>query len=174
MGLMNKGLLVIGFFLVPVVISAEEKQNDVRAWGSIEESGGVRDIQTNMSLIQIAQAASTTAGSSETTVSVKSLLEAKVLDSTNREMGTVRGFLVDPQSGKLVRADIALSGGGGLLGKGGEQQLSVPWEQLSVKRQEGSFVLVLNQQAMEKVQSIQSQKQESSGKQEQQREQKSK
>jgi hypothetical protein len=59
--------------------------------------------------------------------------------------------------------------GGGLVGKGGEQQFSVPWEQLSVKRQEGNFVFVLNQQAMEKVQSIQ--KQESSGKQDQQRQQ---
>ena len=67
-----------------------------------------------------------------------------------------------------MRADIVLKGGG-LLGKGGEQQFSVPWEQLAVKRHEGSFVLVLNQQAMERVQSIQ--KQESSEKQDQQRQQ---
>ena len=70
--------------------------------------------------------------------------------------GTVRSLLVDPQSGKLVRADISLKGGGG-LGKGSDQQLSVPWEQLSVKRQEGSFVFVLNQEAMQKIQNIQKQ-----------------
>ena len=67
-------------------------------------------------------------GSSETTVSVKSLLDAKVLDSTNREMGTVRSLLVDPQTGKLVRADIDVKGSGS-FGKGSDQQLSVPWEQ---------------------------------------------
>jgi hypothetical protein len=64
---------------------------------------------------------------------------------------------VDPQAGKLVRADITLKGGGGVMGRGSDQQISVPWEQLSVKRQEGNFVVVLNQEAMQKIQSIQQQ-----------------
>jgi sporulation protein YlmC with PRC-barrel domain len=88
---------------------------------------------------------------------VKPLLDAKVLDSTNRELGNLRTLIVDPQTGKLVRADIALKGGGGVMGKGGDQQISVPWEQLSVKRQEGNFVVVLNQEPMQKIQSIQKQ-----------------
>ena len=149
----NSALVALGVFLLSVGVSAQQNS------------------YTAPARTQTAQTTGTPSGSAETTVSVKSLLDAKVLDSTNREMGTIRSFLIDPQSGKLVRADITLSGGG-ILGKGGEQQLSVPWEQLSVKRQEGNFVLVLNQQAMENVQSIQ--KQESSGKQDQQREQKSK
>ena len=38
---------------------------------------------------QTGEGARSSTTSSETTVSVKSLLDAKVLDSTNREMGTV-------------------------------------------------------------------------------------
>ncbi len=44
------------------------------------------------------------------------------------------------------------------------------WEQLSVKRQGGSFVLVLNQEAMQKIQTIE--KQYTSNKQTQQQQQK--
>jgi hypothetical protein len=95
----------------------------------------------------------TPATSSDTTVSVKALLDAKVLDSTNRELGSLRGILADPQTGKLVRADIALKGSGGLLVKS-DQQLSVSWDQVSIKRQEGNLVLVLNQEAIQKIQAI--------------------
>lgn len=92
----------------------------------------------------------------DATVSAKALLDAKVLDSSNREMGNVRNLLVDPQNGKLVRADIALKGSSGILSKS-DHQLSVPWEQVAVKRQGGSFVLVLNQEAMQKIQTIEKQ-----------------
>ena len=61
-----------------------------------------------------------------------------------------------PADRKVGRADITLKGGG-VIGKGSDQQISVPWEQLSVKRQEGNFVVVLNQEAMQKIQSIQQQ-----------------
>ena len=67
-----------------------------------------------------------------------------------------------------MRADIDVKGSSS-FGKGSDQQLSVPWEQVLVKRYEGNFVLVLKQEALEKVQSIQ--KQESSGKQNQQAQQ---
>ena len=163
MGLLNNGLLGLGLLLVPLTAAAQTPSDGSRI--GFEELAGGREIHLQTlrpSPIQTAQATSTTAGSAETTVSVKSLLDAKVLDSSNREMGTVRSLLVDPQTGKLVRADISLKGGGG-LGKGSDQQLSVPWEQLSVKRQEGSFVFLLNQEAMQKIQSIQ--KQDSSEKQ---------
>ena len=95
----------------------------------------------------------TTTTTSDTTVSVKALLDAKVLDSTNRELGSLRGLLADPQTGKIVRADIALKGSGGLLAKA-DQQLSVPWDQVSIKRLEGNLVLVLNQDAIQKIQAI--------------------
>jgi sporulation protein YlmC with PRC-barrel domain len=159
---MKIGIFALSFFLGPVV-AAVPSGDEARA--TVDELSGAAEInsQTLGSLpIQIVQATSTTAGSTDTAVSVKSLLDAKVLDSSNREMGTIRSLLADPQSGKLVRADIALKGGGG-IGKGSDQQLSVPWEQLSVKRQEGNFVLVLNQEAIQKIQTIQ--KQDSSEKQ---------
>ena len=94
-----------------------------------------------------------TGTTTDTTVSVKALLDAKVLDSTNRELGSLRGLLADPQTGKIVRADIGLKGSGGLLSKG-DQQLSVPWEQLSIKRLEGNLVVVLSAEAIQKIQAI--------------------
>jgi sporulation protein YlmC with PRC-barrel domain len=166
----TRRLLAIGFFLVPFGVAEKTPGDEARA--VVEELSDASEMHSQMlkpSLTQTAQATSTIAGSAETTVSVKSLLDAKVLDSTNREIGTLRSLLADPQTGKLVRADIALKGSG-LMGKGGDQQLSVPWEQLSVKRQEGNFVLVLNQEAMQKLQSIE--KQDSSGKQDRQGQQK--
>jgi hypothetical protein len=77
-----------------------------------------------------------------------------VFDSGNREIGTLRNVFADPQTGKLVRADIALKGGGLLKS---DQQLSVPWEQLSVKRQEGNFIVVLKQETIEKMQKSENQ-----------------
>jgi sporulation protein YlmC with PRC-barrel domain len=153
----STGLLALGLFIVPFGAAAQTPDDEAPA--AVEDLSGAGEIhsQTRMPpLTQTAQNTSTTAGSSETAISVKSLLDAKVLDSTNREMGTIKSLLADPQSGKLVRADIALKGGG-VLGKGSDQQISVPWEQLSVKRQEGNFVVVLNQEAMQKIQSIQQQ-----------------
>ena len=119
--------------------------------------------------MELAQATGTTSNPSssaaDATVSVKTLLDAKVLDASNRELGSVKTLLADPQTGKLVRADIGLKGSGGIVTKS-DQQVSVPWEQLAVKRQGGSFVLVLNQEAMQKIQTIE--KQDNSNKQNQQ------
>lgn len=167
----NTALLALGLCIAPLAAAAQTPNEEARA---VEELSGASEIDSQTLRpppTQTAQATSTTtAGSAETTVSVKALLDAKVLDSANREMGTIRTLLADPQTGKLVRADIALKGNSGLIGKGSDQQLSVPWEQLSVKRQEGSFVLVLNQEAMQKIQSLE--KQDSSGKQDRQGQQK--
>ena len=150
-------LLALDLLIVPLGATAQPAGGEARA--AIEESASSEiDSRTlRPAPTQTAQTTSTTASSSETTISVKSLLDAKVLDSTNRELGTIGSLLVDPQTGKLVRADITLKGGGGVMGRGSDQQISVPWEQLSVKRQEGNFVVVLNQEAMQKIQSIQKQ-----------------
>jgi hypothetical protein len=157
MRLLNRELLALSFLMVPLGAATQSPGDEARA--AIEESAST-EIQSQTlrsGPTQTAQATGTTAGSSETTLSVKSLLDAKVLDSTNRELGTIGSLLVGPQTGKLVRADITLKGGGGVMGRGSDQQISVPWEQLSVKRQEGNFVVVLNQEAMQKIQSIQKQ-----------------
>jgi sporulation protein YlmC with PRC-barrel domain len=84
-------------------------------------------------------------------ISVQSLIDSKVLDQDNKEMGTVKNLMLDLRTGKLVRADIALGRGGFLGIKAGEQRISVPWEQVSVKRHEGSLVVVMNQQAVETI-----------------------
>jgi sporulation protein YlmC with PRC-barrel domain len=149
--------MVLSFVTIPLGAAGQTSGDEARA--AIEEpaSTEIHSQTLRSGPMQTAQASSTTAGSSETTLSVKSLLDAKVLDSTNRELGTIGSLLVDPQTGKLVRADITLKGGGGVIGRGSDQQISVPWEQLSVKRQEGNFVIVLNQEAMQKIQSIQKQ-----------------
>ena len=153
----NGALLALGFLIVPLATAAQTPSDHARA--GVEESASteIHSQALKLAPTQIAQSTSATAGSTETTVSVKSLLDAKVLDSTNRELGTLGTLLADPQTGKLVRADIMLKGGGGVMGRGSDQQISVPWEQLSVKRQEGNFVVVLNQEAMQKIQSIQRQ-----------------
>ena len=150
-------LLALDLLIVPLGATAQPAGGEARA--AIEESASseIHSRTLRPAPTQTAQTTSTTASSSETTISVKSLLDAKVLDSTNRELGTIGSLLVDPQTGKLVRADITLKGGGGVMGRGSDQQISVPWEQLSVKRQEGNFVVVLNQEAMQKIQSIQKQ-----------------
>ncbi|HEU4343277.1 MAG TPA: peptidoglycan-binding protein [Candidatus Binatia bacterium] len=98
-----------------------------------------------------AQEISPKAEGTETMISVQALVNSKVLDRDNKQMGTVKNLMLDPKSGKLVRADIALGRGGFLGIQTGEQRVSVPWEQLSVKRQEGELVLVMNQEFVERI-----------------------
>jgi sporulation protein YlmC with PRC-barrel domain len=88
---------------------------------------------------------------SNTLVSAQALTNSKVLDADSRELGSVKNIMVDPTSGKLVRADISL-GRGGVLGMGdGDQRFSVPWEQLALKRQGDKFVFVLSQQFVDTI-----------------------
>jgi sporulation protein YlmC with PRC-barrel domain len=89
--------------------------------------------------------------SGQATISLRSLVNSKVLDRDNKEMGTVKDLMLDLGSGKLVRADIALGNGGFLGITSGEQRISVPWEQLSVKRHDGGLVVVMNQEVVEKI-----------------------
>src|SRR5688500_17813967 len=95
----NRALLVLSFLMVPLGAAAQTPSEEARA--AIEESASteIHSQTLRWGPMQTAQATSTTAGSSEITVSVKSLLDAKVLDSTNRELGTIGSLLVDPQTG---------------------------------------------------------------------------
>jgi sporulation protein YlmC with PRC-barrel domain len=97
-----------------------------------------------------AEGMQTQADSGQIMISAESLVNSKVLDRNNKEIGTLKSLMLDAKSGKLVRADITL-GGGSLLGRGEEQRVLVPWEQLSVKRQERDFVLVMNQEFVETI-----------------------
>jgi sporulation protein YlmC with PRC-barrel domain len=166
----NSALFAVGLAVAPLAAAphaySQENHPSVGLFGASE----IHSQSADPSSVELAQVTSTmpnpSPSSADTTISVKALLDAKVLDSSNREMGSIKTLLADPQTGKLVRADIGLKGNSGLMSKG-DQQLSVPWEQLSVKRQGGSFVLVLNQEAMQKIQTIQ--KQDTSNKQTQQK-----
>lgn len=91
------------------------------------------------------------AASEQTTVSVQSLVESKVFDHENKEMGTIKDIMADPKTGKLVRAEIVLGGPGFLGIKAGAQRISVPWQHVSVKRHEGNLVLAMNQEAVETI-----------------------
>ena len=161
--LLTLGLIVAPFAAAPYASSQESRPPEILGASEIHSQSA------DLPPMELAQATSTSANPSssatDATVSVKALLDAKVLDASNHEMGSVKTLLADPQTGKLVRADIGLKGSGGIVNKS-DQQVSLPWEQLTVKRQGGSFVLVLNQEAMQKIQTIE--KQDNSNKQNQQ------
>ena len=170
---LNSALFALGLLAAPLAVAAHAYSQDTQPSAELFGASEIHSQSADSTPMELAQATSTTANpspsSADATVSVKALLDAKVLDASNREMGSIKTLLVDPQSGKLVRADIGLKGSGGIMSKS-DQQVSVPWEQLTVKRQGGSFVLVLNQEAMQKIQTIE--KQDSSNKQNQQQQKK--
>ena len=165
----NSALLTLGLIVTPLAAAPYAYSQETRPPSELLGASEIHSQSADLSPIELAQATSTTPNPSssamDTTVSVKTLLDAKVLDASNREMGSIKTLLADPQTGKLVRADIGLKGSGGIMSTN-NQQVSVPWEQLTVKRQGGSFVLVLNQEAMQKIQTIE--KQDNSNKQNQQ------
>lgn len=156
----NSALLALGLIVAPFAAGPQAYTQETRPPAELLGASEIHSQSADMSAMELAQATSTTPNpspsSADATVSVKALLDAKVLDASNREMGSIKTLLADPQTGKLVRADIGLKGSGGIMSKS-DQQVSVPWEQLTVKRQGGSFVLVLNQEAMQKIQTIEKQ-----------------
>ena len=157
MGSFNS-VLALGLIVAPLAGAPHAYSQETRA-SELLGASEIHSQSTDLSPMEIAQATTMpnpSSSSTDATVSIKALLDAKVLDASNREMGSVRNILVDPQTGKLARADIALKGNSGILSKS-DQQLSVPWEQVAVKRQGGTFVLVLNQEAMQKIQTIEKQ-----------------
>ena len=156
----NSALLALGLILAPFAAAPHAYSQVAQPPAELSGASEIHLQSADLLPMELAQATGTTPNpapsSTDATVSVKALLDAKVLDASNREMGSVRNILVDPQTGKLARIDIALKGNSGILSKS-DQQLSVPWEQVAVKRQGGSFVLVLNQEAMQKIQTIEKQ-----------------
>ena len=154
----NSALMILGLIVGSLTAAPYAYTQETRPPADLSGSSEIHSQAADETPIELAQATNTTGpntspSSADATVSAKALLDAKVLDASNREMGSIRNILVEPQTGKLVRADIALKGSSGPISKS-DQQLSVPWEQLAVKRQGGSFVLVLNQEAMQRIQTI--------------------
>jgi sporulation protein YlmC with PRC-barrel domain len=88
--------------------------------------------------------------SGQVTVSLQALMGSKVLDRENKQIGSLKNVMIDVNTGKVSIAEIAL-GREGFFSKG-DERISVPWEQVSVRRQNGSFVLLINVQVPEKIQ----------------------
>jgi len=123
----NSALFGLGLAVAPLAAAphaySQENHPSVGLFGASE----IHSQSADPSSVELAQVTSTmpnpSPSSADTTISVKALLDAKVLDSSNREMGSIKTLLADPQTGKLVRADIGLKGNSGLMSKG-DQPLS--------------------------------------------------
>jgi sporulation protein YlmC with PRC-barrel domain len=90
-------------------------------------------------------------GASDMLISASALQDARVIDQQNREIGKITNLFVDPQNGRITRADIDFNSG--MFGSG--RKYSVAWDQLSVKRQNGDMVVALDQSIVQRVQQAQ-------------------
>jgi len=85
--------------------------------------------------------------SGEGLISAEALKDSRVIDSQNREIGELNNLFIDPQTGRITRADIEFNGG--LFGAG--ETYSVSWDQLSVRRQGDQIVVAVDQAWVERV-----------------------
>jgi hypothetical protein len=69
----------------------------------------------------------------------------RVVDSQNREIGTISNIFIDPQSGKIARADIDFNL------PGADREYSVSWDKLSMQRKNGDMVAKLDQAIVDRV-----------------------
>jgi|GEM_PF-1463526 len=103
-------------------------------WGQSQQSGRQQSAQNETR--------------SDALVTANTLKESPVVDAQNHKIGEMTNLFIDPQTGKIARADIEFSGEA--FGK--EKKHSVSWEQLSVKRQGDGFVVALDQSVIDRVQ----------------------
>jgi len=111
----NSALMILGLIVGSLTAAPYAYTQETRPPADLSGSSEIHSQAADETPIELAQATNTTGpntspGSADATVSAKALLDAKVLDASNREMGSIRNILVEPQTGKLVRADIALNG----------------------------------------------------------------
>lgn len=78
-------------------------------------------------------------------IAANALQGHKVLDSNNREVGTIENLFIDPQSGRIQRADIDFS-------IGSNETYSVKWDQLKVRQQGQDVAITLDQSIVQRVQ----------------------
>lgn len=86
----------------------------------------------------------------DTMIPASTLIDSRLYDAQNREIGNVRNLLIDPKTGRIMRADLELTKGTGWFGP--DQKLSVNWDQLAVKRKNGELVVALQQAVLDKIQ----------------------
>ena len=76
------------------------------------------------------------------------LQDHRVLDAQNREIGTITNLFIDPQSGRIQRADIEFS----RSIFNGDHKYSVAWDKLKVKEQGQDVVVTLDESIVKRVQ----------------------
>ena len=144
----------LGLFL-PLSVNAQQTTPSTSASGNPAQvksaEKGLQTGQPNESPSATRSQAADSKDSGQTLISVQSLNSVKILDTEQKEVGTLKNLMIDPQDGKLVRADVSMGGGGVLGVGGGERRVSIPWDQVSIKRRGKDLVLVLNQEIVDKV-----------------------
>lgn len=85
----------------------------------------------------------------EALIPATNLQDQRVLDAQNREIGTITNLFVDPQSGRIQRADIEFS----RSIFGADHKYSVAWDKLKVKQQgQDDVVVTLDESIVKRVQ----------------------
>jgi sporulation protein YlmC with PRC-barrel domain len=79
-------------------------------------------------------------------IAANSIIGSKVRSPEGKDIGEVSQLLIDPQQGKVTSAVISM---GGTLGVGAKQ-VTVPWEQMKVARdQQQKVVVTMDQQVLQ-------------------------
>jgi sporulation protein YlmC with PRC-barrel domain len=81
-------------------------------------------------------------------ITATDLQDHRVLDAQNREIGTITNLFIDPQSGRIQRADIEFS----RSIFGGDHKYSVAWDKLKVRQQGKDVMVTLDQSIVKRVQ----------------------
>ena len=81
-------------------------------------------------------------------ITATDLQDHRVLDAQNREVGTITNLFIDPQSGRIQRADIEFS----RSIFNGDHKYSVAWDKLKVREQGQDVVVTLDESIVKRVQ----------------------
>ena len=87
-------------------------------------------------------------GMSQNLISAETFRDQKVVDAQNREIGTITGLFIDPQSGRVQRANIEFS----TSMFGADHKYSVDWNKLKVNRQGNEVVVRMDESVVRRVQ----------------------
>jgi sporulation protein YlmC with PRC-barrel domain len=81
-------------------------------------------------------------------IAAENLQDHRVVDANNREVGTITNLFIDPQSGRVQRADIDFNSSM----FGADHKYSVAWDKLKVKQQGQDVVVSLDESIVKRVQ----------------------
>ena len=81
-------------------------------------------------------------------IAAENLQDHRVVDANNREVGTITNLFIDPQSGRVQRADIDFNSSM----FGADHKYSVAWDKLKVREQGQDVVVTLDESIVKRVQ----------------------